>query len=91
MVKTKKCTMKLLLRCPRMGYTPNTCRRSQVQSQVNNFVAHVNNDLILDAKYDVKDWWNQIDGLTEQPAIHVKISPEIQRYPAYVSPQTDLH
>ena len=46
---------------PRVGDTQQTpAGVSQIQTQANTFVAYSNNDLVLDAEYDVEDWWNQI-------------------------------
>ena len=36
-------------------------------------------------------WWNQMDALAEQLAIHkVGVCSKTQRHPDYVSPETDL-
>ena len=55
---------------------PVPTENSQIQAQAYNFVTH--DDLASeDAGYDLEDWWNQMDVLTEQPTIHnVVVSPE---------------
>ena len=62
--------------------------------QLDNINAHTYNNLVSeclqDAEYAVEGWWNQMEALVEQPAIHnVCITLEIEMHPHYVSPQTD--
>ena len=51
------------------------------------------NSLALeDAEYDLEDWWNQMDGIADQPPIHdVKVSPGIPRHPDYVLSEINIY